>query len=265
MKKICICLAVFITTISANAGIVKKIPTRQGVTISFFYEKPEDAKAVVVLFQGGGGTPGVIGDETNGWVKNDRAFLAGGAPRFAKNKIVAVVVDPPSDRSDLNSDFRNSTEHNADIEKLVEFLRSDNPGLPVWLIGTSNGSLSAAGASISMASNPPAGIVLTSTVTSEHKWAIGRKYAHPVYRADLSKVKVPVLIVHHALDRCSHSLFEPISDLVKAFPNSIKVELIKIEGGQDNNDPCNGGYHQFLGIEQDVTDQISNWIKSRSQ
>jgi hypothetical protein len=48
--------------------------------------------------------------------------------------------------------------------------------------------------------------------------------------------------------------------LTKAFPNSKKVELISVEGGSDNSDPCNGGYHQFLGQEQEVTDMISKWI-----
>lgn len=242
------------------AGSFEALPTREGVKLPFLYEKPDQPKAVVVLFQGGGGGIGVNGTKDKGWVRMDKTFLSGGATRFSKNGLVVAVVDAPSDRSDLNGGFRNSAEHNHDIKKLVEFLKSDNPNLPVWLIGTSNGSLTAAGAAVALHESPVAGIVLTSTVTEEHAWSVGQKFLHPVYRADLKKVTVPVLIVHHQNDRCKHSPYAPIEALTKAFPNAKKVELISVQGGSDNNDPCNGGYHQFLGQEQEVTDMIAQWI-----
>lgn len=262
MKKILFALLLAAHTNVLLAGSLEQLPTRDGVKLPFLYEKPEQPKAVVVLFQGGGGNIGVTGSKEKAWIQRDKAFLSGGADRFSKNGLVVAVVDAPSDRSDLNGGFRNSAEHNQDIKKLVEFLRKDNANLPVWLIGTSNGSLTVTGASISMSDAPVAGVVLTSTVTEEHAWSIGQKFVHPVYRADLTKVNVPVLIVHHKLDRCKHSLYQPVEALTKAFPNSKKVELISVEGGSDNSDPCNGGYHQFLGQEQEVTDLIAKWILS---
>lgn len=262
MKRYLISLALILQATGLYAGSLEELPTRDGVKLPFLYEKPVQAKAVVVLFQGGGGSIGVTGSKEKAWIQRDKAFLSGGADRFSKNGLVVAVVDAPSDRSDLNGGFRNSAEHNQDIKKLVEFLRKDNLNLPVWLIGTSNGSLTVTGASIAMNDAPVAGVVLTSTVTEEHAWSIGQKFVHPVYRADLTKVNVPVLIVHHKLDRCKHSLYQPVEALTKAFPNSKKVELITVEGGSDNSDPCNGGYHQFLGQEQEVTDLIAKWMLS---
>jgi alpha-beta hydrolase superfamily lysophospholipase len=253
-------LILFLQISVAFSGSFQEIPTRDGVKLPFLYEKPGNARAVVVLFQGGGGYIGVAGTSEKGWVKLDSVFLSGGALRFAKNNLVVSVVDTPSDKSDLNGGFRNSNEHNQDIRKLVEFLRKDNPGLPIWLIGTSNGSLSAVGAAIAMGDTLVNGVVLTSTVTEENSWTFGQKFVHPVYRADLSKVSVPVLIVHHKKDRCQHAPYAPIEALTKAFPNAKKVELISVEGGQDINSPCNGGYHQFLGQEQEVSDLIAKWI-----
>jgi alpha-beta hydrolase superfamily lysophospholipase len=260
MKKYLCLLVLSLLVTWSFAGSFEALATRDGVKLPFLYEKPEQAKAVVVLFQGGGGSIGVSGSKDKGWIQRDKAFLSGGATRFSKNGLVVAVVDTPSDRSDLNDGFRNSVEHNLDIKKLVKFLNSDNPSLPVWLIGTSNGSLTAAGAAIAMTETPVAGIVLTSTVTVEHSWSMGQKLVHPIYRADLKKVTLPVLIVHHKNDRCTHSLYQPIDALTKAFPNSKKVDLISVEGGSDNSNPCNGGYHQFLGQEQEVTDMISQWI-----
>jgi pimeloyl-ACP methyl ester carboxylesterase len=260
MKKYIFLVLLSLQATALFAGSFELLPTRDGVKLPFLYEKPQQAKAVVVLFQGGGGSIGVNGSKDKGWIQRDKAFLSGGADRFSKNGLVVAVVDAPSDRGDLNGGFRNSVEHNLDIKKLVEFLKSDNPNLPVWLIGTSNGSLTAAGAAVALNESPVFGIVLTSTVTEKHSWSMGQKFVHPVYRADLTKVTVPVLIVHHKNDRCKHSPFQPVDALTKAFPNSKKVELISVEGGSDNSDPCNGGYHQFLGQEQEITDLIAKWI-----
>lgn len=260
MKRLLLVAAFALHTTAIFAGSFQEIPTRNGVKLPFLYEKTVDAKAVVVLFQGGGGNIGVSGSADRGWIKRDAFFLSGGAPRFARNKLVVAVVDTPSDRSDLHGGFRNSAEHNQDIRKLVEFLRQDNPNLPIYLIGTSNGSLTVAGASVTMNDAPVAGVVLTSTVTEENSSSSGQKVVHPVYRVDLTKVTVPVLIVHHKLDRCSYSPYHKIDALTKAFPSASKVELITIEGGSDNSAPCNGGYHQFIGVEQDASNLISSWI-----
>lgn len=260
MKKYLCSIFLALQLTASFAGSFEALPTRDGVKLPFLYEKPEQAQAVVVLFQGGGGSIGVSGSKDKAWIQRDKAFLSGGSTRFSKNGLAVAVVDAPSDRSDLNGGFRNSVEHNFDIKKLVEFLKADNSNLPIWLIGTSNGSLTAAGAAVALNETPVAGIVLTSTVTSEHAWSLGQKLVHPVYRADLKKVTQPVLIVHHKNDRCAHSPYQPIEALKKAFPNSKKVELISIEGGSDNSNPCNGGYHQFLDQEQEVTDMIVKWI-----
>ena len=55
---------------------------------------------------------------------------------------------------------KTAAEHNQDIKTLVEFLRKDNPNLPVWLVGTSNGSLTVTGASIALSDTQVAGVVL---------------------------------------------------------------------------------------------------------
>jgi len=262
MNKYILSVIISLQATGLFAGSFESLPTRDGVKLPFFYEKPDQAKAVVVLFQGGSGRIGVSGTKEKGWIQQDKAFLSGGANRFSKNGLAVAIVDTPSDRRDLNGGFRNSAEHNQDIKKLFDFLVLDNPSIPIWFIGTSNGSLTAAGAAAVINDSAVGGIVLTSTVTEEHTFSIGKRFVHPIYRANLQQVTVPVLIIHHKLDRCNHSLYHPIDALTKAFPNAKKVELISVEGGSDISDACNGGYHQFLGQEQEVTDIISKWILS---
>ena len=246
--------------VSAQDLSMREIPTREGVKQKFVYQKAVEPFASAVLFQGGPGAIGVSGSEAKGWVKLDGAFLSGGAGRFAQAGVSAAAVDAPSDRSNLNSGFRSSPEHAKDIAAVVAFLRQQAPQKPVCLVGTSNGSLSATSSAAVLGDKGPDCIVLTSSVGIKPTSSIVQRFVHTFSDADLTKINVPVLIVHHKGDRCSHSPFEPMQGQVKSFVNSPRVDLLAIEGGQDHSDSCNRGYHQFLGIEEQVTKQIADWI-----
>ena len=142
-----------------------------------------------------------------------------------------------------------------------QLLRREAPGKPVCLIGTSNGSLSATSVAALLVEQGPECIVLTSSVSAKPQSSIIARFAHVFTDADLTKIKVPVLIVHHKNDSCKYTPYEPMPGYVKAFVNSPKVDFITVDGGQDHSDSCNRGHHQFLGIEREITAQISDWIK----
>lgn len=240
----------------------REIPTRDGVKQRFVYQKANEPYASAVLLQGGPGSIGVAGSEEKGWVRNDAAFLSGGVGRFAETGVSAAAVDAPSDKFNLNSGFRSTPEHAQDIAGVITFLRKQAPDKPVCLVGTSNGSLSATSGAALLGDQGPDCIVLTSSVSIKPQSSIIARFAHVFTDADLTKIKVPVLIVHHKNDSCKHTPYEPMLGYVKAFHNSPKVDFITVEGGQDHSDSCNRGHHQFLGIEREVTAQISDWIKT---
>ncbi len=235
---------------------VKDLPTRSGVTLRFAYVKAAEPVASAILFQGGGGDVGIF---TNGSVKNDSVFLSGGIKRFTDNNVTVALVDSPSDRSNLNGDFRSSQEHAEDVAAVIAFLRSESK-LPVWVIGTSNGSLSAANASVRLGNRGPDGIVLTSSTTSHSPI---KSLTHLVTDAKLQDITVPTLWVHHKDDQCSYTLYNAIPALVLSMTKSIRTELIAVDGGSPNGrlGPCASGYHQFQGIEMNVTTKITDWIK----
>ena len=231
---------------------VKEIATRSGVTLRFVYARAENPVASAVLFQGGGGNIGIF---PNGSMR-DENFLSGGAQRFVRNGISVVIPDVPSDRRSLG-DFRDTPEHAQDNAALIDFLRQQAK-VPVWAIGTSNGSLSAAAASTHLKDKGPDGLVLTSTVTKE---GLSRGMAHPVILAPLHEIKLPVLLVHHKNDGCYVTPYDAMPGLIAALKAAKKVDLISVEGGSSMGNPCHSGYHQFLGIEAAVTDDIAAWIK----
>ncbi len=257
--------AFFATVASAQNLSFREIPTREGVKQRFVYQKAPEPFASAVLLQGGPGVIGAAGSEEKGWVRHDQLFLAGGAGRFAEAGVSAAAVDPPSDKMNLNSGFRSTPEHAQDMAAVIAFLRKQAPGKPVCLIGTSNGSLSATSGAALLGDQGPDCIVLTSSVSARPQSSLIARFAHAFTDADLTKIKVPVLIVHHKSDTCKHTPYESMPGFVKAFPQSPKVDFITVEGGQDHSDSCNRGHHQFLGIEREVTIQITEWMKSLSK
>ena len=257
--------AVFSSAVSAQSLSFREIQTREGVKQGFVYQRANELFASAVLFQGGPGSIGASGSAEKGWVRLDGAFLSGGVGRFAETGLSAVAIDAPSDKGSLNNGFRSSPEHAQDIAAVIDFLRSEAPARPVCLVGTSNGSLSATSAAALLGDKGPDCIVLTSSVSVKPQSSIVARFAHVFTDADLTKIKVPVLIVHHKNDSCKHTPYEPMPGYVKAFTSSPRVDFITIEGGQDHSDSCNRGHHQFLGIEREVTRQIADWVKGLSK
>ncbi len=229
---------------------VKELPTRPGVTIRFIYAKAENPVANAILFQGGQGNIGIF---PNGSVRVEN-FLSGGAARFTQNGISVAIIDVPSDRRSLD-DFRHTPEHAQDAEAVIAFLRQQNR-LPVWAIGTSNGSLSAATTAVLLKERGPDGIVLTSSTTRKPVPA-----AQPVTDAALDQITVPVLFVHHKDDACRVTPYGAIPRIMASMKQAKVVDLISVEGGENRGNPCHSGYHQYLGIEAMVTQQIADWIK----
>ena len=229
---------------------VKEFTPRPDVTLRIVYAKAQNPVATAVLFQGGAGNIGIF---PNGSMR-DENFLSGGARRFNDNGISVAIVDAPSDRRTLD-DFRQTKEHAEDAAAVIAFLRQQDK-LPVWAIGTSNGSLSAANAAERLGARGPDGIVLTSSVTKAPVAA-----AHPLTLAKLEEITVPALFVHHKDDGCSVTPYAAIADVMASLKKARKVDLISINGGINQGNPCHTGYHQFLGIEVEVTQKIADWIR----
>lgn len=222
---------------------VHSIETRPGVQLKFLYVPAQNPVAGAVLFQGGFGN---IGLYANGSMQ-DAGFLSGNGTKFAALGVSVVIPDVPSDRRTLN-DYRDSAEHAQDNAALLEFLRQRTKQ-PIWAMGISNGSLSAAAAAARLGKRGPDGVVLMSTLTQEGR---NKQVAHIVTRANLSDVKVPALLVHHKFDGCYVTPFSGMAGLQTSLSGSPKVELLAIEGGSNQGNPCHTGHHQFLGQEDAV-------------
>jgi len=237
---------------------VVDIPTRSGVTQRFLLLTPTTPRAAVILFAGGHGGLQITSSGDIGWGKNN--FLVRTHALFADKGLMVVVVDAPSDRQSAPylDDFRQTPEHVADIQAVIAWIRSQSR-VPVWLIGTSRGTQSAAHVAIELAGGTvgPDGLVLTSTILSDNK-------SRPVPDRPVQKLKLPVLVAHHEQDGCKKCLFSDMPKLMNRLDGAARKELLTFRGGDSQGDPCKAlAHHGFNGIEQDVVSRIAAWIVAK--
>lgn len=233
---------------------VVDIPTRQGVTQRMLVLSPQVPKAAVILFAGGHGGLQVSPNGTFKWGEGN--FLIRTRQLFVDQGLQVVVIDAPSDRQSppYLAGFRQTAEHVADIKAVIAWVRGQAK-IPVWLIGTSRGTQSAAYIATALTSEEGAnGLVLTSTILADDK-------SRAVPAMPLGSLHIPVLVVHHEQDGCKHCAFSEISALMEKLAGSPKIQLISLKGGENRGDPCEAfSYHGFNGLEHEVVSQIASWI-----
>lgn len=244
-----VCVALCSTQAMAEEEVT--IPSRDGVTISFVVNEPaQQAKAAVILFAGGSGKLKLW----KGRGARSKNFLTRSRTLFSDRGVLTITVDVPSDRrrEGLN-DFRGSDEHRADIAAVVRWARSRTK-TPVWLIGTSRGTVSLGHLSGKL---PIDGAVFTASVTEES----GRRPATAL-DGDLEAIMAPVLLVHHKADDCSVTPVWGVSKIADRLKKSRKVETILFTGGDpERSSSCKAlSKHGFIGIEEKVVDRIVTWM-----
>ena len=241
---------------AASAADILDIVPRDGVTLRLLIDAPADVRAVALLLPGGHGRVMIRDNGTYKGLKGN--FLIRTRDLLVAKGIATAVMDAPSDRKDmpgLTQEYRSSPEHAEDIAKAVAALRARFKGAPVWLIGTSRGSTSAANAATHPGDTPADGVVLTSSFgTSTKKGGNVRDF-------DMSGLKMPVLVVHHKYDGCKFTPPRGAQGIFDDLAGASRKELLMLEGGDEISDPCQGkSHHGYLGIEGKAIDAIAAWI-----
>lgn len=248
-------LALFAWCVAAQpAPQVVDVPTRAGVTQRYILIGPPEPKAAVILFAGGHGGLQVDDGGSMAWGKGN--FLVRAAPLFAAEGLAVAVVDAPSDRqhSPYLAGFRQTPEHAADIGAVIARLKRDF-NVPVWLVGTSRGTQSAAYIATRLGGAVD-GLVLTSSILTDPR-------SRPVPDLPLESLKIPVLVVHHKDDGCRHCLYADVPRLMSRLAAIPRHELYTATGGVSVGDPCEArAYHGYNGIEQSVVSRIATWMQA---
>jgi predicted esterase len=242
-KRLVLGLVMLGATAAAHAADRFDLPTgRPGITQPIDLHPATHPAASAVLFPGGSGAVYAV----------RKNFLIRSADDFAAAGITVAIADTPSDHpGGVDRAFRASEAQAIDTAAIVAFLRMRAP-VPVWLVGTSNGTISAANAGVRLGPSRIAGVVLTSSV-----WIGGMQ------ATDFQALRVPTLIVHNRNDGCPLSPFDQTAPALASMHNAPVKELIMVSSSASLSGPCDAmSPHGYLGIEEQVVQQIANWIKT---
>ena len=233
-------------------GNVERVQTR-GVVVPIYTVWKEGAIATLILYSGGGGGYGAIGED--GW-PGSRNFLIRSAKLFAAHPFNVVLVGRATDVPDLSGGVRTGDDHDKDNQAIFRAIKAKSAA-PIWLVGTSMGTISVTSAAIRDGGHYVAGIALTSSVTSYRT-----KGAVPTQ--DLEKIKVPVLVVHHESDACKQCTPYEAKGIAGGLKNAPVKKTVLVRGGSEpSGDPCEPMHHHgYIGMEKEVVDLITAWIKS---
>jgi hypothetical protein len=251
MQRLLIFLALAFVYGTASGEDIVSLSTRPGITQSYLISAPASGKAtaIAILFPGGAGKTDL--DRESARTVLDRGnFLVRTRRLLAASGIAAVVMDAPSDQpSGMDDFFRLGPAHAEDIGKVVADLRKRFPGAPLFLVGTSRGTVSAAGAGRSLGKSVD-GVVLTATLFNSSRTQPG------LGGFDYASISAPLLFVHHVSDGCTYTPYSGAKRLAERYP------LISVSGGPPpQSKPCDAmSQHGFLGKEAETIDAMVKWM-----
>lgn len=249
-----------------TCGTVVAVAAHDGTQTRYGLAGPSSgARAALVLLAGGGGFLNLDDDGCPRKLKGNSLIRS--RPLFHDGGMVTALVDAPDDHqgSEGLGGFRIDPAHAGDIGRVIADLRT-RTGLPVWIVGTSRGGISAANAA-SRLSGPeaPDGVVMTSPVTSGKIGAAKPWVADTVFSVPLENIRVPVLVVVHADDQCVRTPPGLASDITDK-TNGSREQVVRVTGGPGSDEgdslaACKGrSPHGFLDQEAEVAAGIVRFV-----
>ncbi len=255
--------ALFVGPSAEAAQEIVTIETRPGVTLKVLLRFPNNApKAALVLFPGGQGEGHF--SERNGQIRVGNNFLTRSSPLFVEKRFAVAIVDVPSDQAGGMSDqFRTGKEHIQDIRKVIDLLNQRWPG-PLYLVGTSRGTVSVAHLGAALQDPRISGIVLTSSIGASRPSRTDR-LPLSLFEVPMESITYAVLFVHHRNDGCWASNYADALRLRKRITKSPKVDFIEVQGGDPaRSEPCEAmSPHGYLGKEREVVAAITDWVEGK--
>ena len=255
MRRLYISLVFLILGASAQAaeGFIKIETGRDGAYLPVYEMTRADAVDTLIILPGGHAGTGKTADgkPTSG------NFLVRIKDYLYQQKFNLLIVFRASDMDTMECNYRVSSTHIKELEKVVDYAASQFKK-PVWLVGTSRGTVSGTATAIALGDKKVQGLVLTASITNSKQGAISTQ--------DIEDLKIPVLVVHHEQDACRYC--DP--DQAKKIPRYLKSApykkaLIVNGGSEPRGDVCEAyHWHGFINSEEATGKMIADWIKNPS-
>ena len=251
-------------------GEVVTLKTHGGATQAYSLalppaSAPQEGRAALVLLPGAGGY--VALDAMGCATRLKGNVLVRSLGHFHAAGFATALVDAPTGHrgEDGLGDFRLAEGHAEDIGKVIVNVRQ-RTGLPVWLVGSSRGAISAASAASRLnGPSAPDGLVLSSPVTAGRVGGRKAWTAQTVLSVRLEAIRTPVLVVVHAADACIRSP-PGLASRIAARTKADREQTVTVTGGIGKGGAslaaCSGrSHHGFLDQEAEVVAGIAKFIR----
>ena len=231
MRIAAVALLIFAAALPSYA---QTVPLADGRTVWVRAVEASSARASAILLVGGRGRVS----------PRSKNFLVRVQPMLAEAGITSVLVDVPSDRGTLSTAFRATATHADDLARVAEWANAQY-GFPVWVIGTSSGTISAVNL-VARKGADIAGMVLSASVTEPRPRSELAKAGVDGVLGMLNDIpRIPVLVLHHRNDACPMTPAYGAKSIYKKLAQSPRRKLVLISGGEaGKGNPCKGkSYH----------------------
>lgn len=218
------------------------------------FSTPPQPKGVLIMLPGG---TGKLDLDAEGTIKNNKNFLVRTQQDWLKRDYAVLIPDSSNGRN-LRG-HRSTQRYGEVVNAFVTYAKSQTQA-PVFLIGTSQGTIAAVNGATQFQNSEIAGIVLTESVTKA-----GKRSTETVYDAKPAEVTVPVLIVANQDDACPVAPPSGAEPLAQAFTTAKSTDVQMVSGGNSNKRSCSSlSPHGYSGIEDQVVDLIAKWLNRQS-
>jgi hypothetical protein len=233
--------------------VVVDLPLPDGDHQRVLLDIPPKPKAVIVMLPGGAGD---IGLTRSGYIRHDKNFVVRSRELWTARRY-AVLIPDTIDRDNLRGQ-RSSPEYAHLVDGLINFAH-DNVAAPVFLLGTSQGSITAMNGASHAAPGALAGLILTESVS-----VMGGSH-ETVFDAAPQDVRAPALVVANRDDRCDVAPPDMAPKIAAAMTGASNVKVMTVSGGIRKSSKDCGSLtpHGYYGIEDEVVSRISDWMQAQ--
>ena len=193
MKRILATALIFLCSLASAKEQLINLPIygQPNDNIPILQNKKTNNAINLILIPGGNAGTGEIKNglpsSQNFLVRSRGDFDAAGFNTYVLFRAKSVAPNA------MATTYRNDKEHMKEIQSLIKHIASNNSG-PIWLVGTSMGTISAASADLQLTNSNIKGLVLTASVTNKAPGNLASQ--------NLQEIKLPVLMMHHEADAC---------------------------------------------------------------
>jgi hypothetical protein len=217
------------------------------------YARPQSPRGTIVMLPGGSGDVGI---DEDGDIAHGKNFVVRTRDLWLARGYAMMIPDAEDGRN-LRG-LRSSPEYADIILDLVRAAHAKTPG-PVFLLGTSQGSVAAMNGAGHLSRAELAGVVLTESVSRRSK------SGETVFDVAPDRVTVPALIVANRDSACRVAPPEDAPRIAAAMTRAPEVRVIYVQGGVTRSWECGSeSPHGYFGIEDAVVNAVVAWLNAHT-